>query len=62
MTADLHSVPVTLLQREIKKIAARINRWANNAGDKLIDDPLLCAALPPDHSDEEVVRRRHPGA
>jgi len=26
MTADLHSVPVELLQREIKKIAARINR------------------------------------
>jgi len=26
MTADLHSVPVELLQREIKKIAACINR------------------------------------
>jgi len=26
MTADLHSVPVELLQREITKIAAHINR------------------------------------
>jgi hypothetical protein len=29
MTADLHSVPVELLQREIKKIAALINRSAS---------------------------------
>jgi hypothetical protein len=29
MTADLHSVPVKLLQREIEKIAARINRCAS---------------------------------
>jgi hypothetical protein len=29
MTADLHSVPAKLLQREIKKIAARINRCAS---------------------------------
>jgi len=29
MTADLHSVPVKLLQREIKKIAAHLNRCAS---------------------------------
>ena len=29
MTADLHSMPVALLQREIKNIAARINRSAS---------------------------------
>ena len=29
MTADLHSVPVELLRREIKKIVARINRSAS---------------------------------
>jgi len=29
MTADLHSVPVELLQREIRKIAALINRRAS---------------------------------
>jgi hypothetical protein len=29
MTVDLHSVPVELLQREIKKIAALINRSAS---------------------------------
>ena len=28
-TADLHSVPVELLRRDIKKIAARINRRAS---------------------------------
>ena len=28
-TADLHSVPVEVLQREIKKIVARINRCAS---------------------------------
>jgi len=29
MTADLHSVPVELLQREIKKIAALVNKSAS---------------------------------
>ena len=29
MTADLHSVPVELLRREIKKIAALMNRSAS---------------------------------
>jgi hypothetical protein len=29
MTADLHSVPVELLEREIRKIAALINRSAS---------------------------------
>jgi hypothetical protein len=43
MTADLHSVPVELLQREIKKIAALINRSAFGRTRSSLGDAMPAA-------------------